>query len=377
MERAEILIIGAGVVGLAAAYELSRKSRNIIVLEKRDSFGRETSSRNSEVIHGGMYYPQDSLKAKLCVEGRNLLYEICLKNRIPFRKAGKLIVAVNKDEIPGLEKIFRQGMSNGVEGLSLVGAGAISRLEPNVKGVAAIHSSETGIIDSHALMSYYFDAAKAAGAVVSFNSEAAAIRKINSGYEIDIMNSGELLTVACDILVNCAGLDSDTLCSLTGMDIKKLKYELHYCKGQYFRVAGAKARLLNGLVYPVPAAGSAGLGVHATVDLAGGLRLGPDDFYLSSREKDYSVDEGKRKAFYGSAAGFLPFIAEADLSADISGIRPKLQGPGEAFRDFVIREESSNGFPGFINCVGIESPGLTASAAIARYISGLIGRKSE
>jgi L-2-hydroxyglutarate oxidase LhgO len=372
MEHAQVLIIGAGVVGLAAAHELSGKIKDIIVLEKNDGFGRETSSRNSEVVHGGMYYPQGSLKAKLCVEGRNLLYEICLKNRIPFRKTGKLIVAVNNDEVPALEKIFRQGLDNKVEGLSLIDGKDIPRFESNIKGVAAIHSPETGIIDSHALLRYYYDSAKEAGALVSFNTEAIAIRRNNRGYEVEVKNGNEPLTIACDFLINCAGLDSDTLCFSVGMDIKKLGYELHYCKGQYFRVAERKAKLIHGLVYPVPASGSAGLGVHATVDLGGGMRLGPDDFYLSVRNKDYSVDENSRRAFYESAVKFMPFITEADLSADISGIRPKLQGPGEGFRDFVIRDESSNGFPGFINCVGIESPGLTASAAIARFISGLI-----
>lgn len=374
MENFDIVIIGAGVVGLAVASELARSTsdRSILLLEKSDSFGQETSSRNSEVIHGGMYYPSGTLKADLCVKGRRLLYEICVKQKIPHKKTGKLIIAVENEELAVLDGIRKQGELNGVEGLRMVSGAELKETEPNLNGIAALFSEETGIIDSHRLMEYFLRSAQDKGVMVAYNSEVVGINKTGNGYNISVKNAEESLELRSAVAINAAGLDSDKVAESAGVKLKENKYELHYCKGQYFRVNPAKAKLLSHLSYPIPKPKSGGLGVHASLDLGGGLRLGPDDKYLNNRIKDYSVDESKKREFYSSVARFMPFIKEEDLSPDIAGIRPKLQEEAGEFRDFVIKEESDKGLPGFINLIGIESPGLTASCAIARFVKGLV-----
>lgn len=376
MEEAEIVIIGSGVVGLSIAECISKKIKSIILVEKNISFGQETSSHNSEVIHGGMYYPKNSLKARLCVEGRRLLYKICEDNKIHFRKTGKLIIASCEDEMADLNKIMSQGQANNVEGLSFLGSSSLKEIEPSVSGIAAILSKETGIIDSHKLMEYFLDEAKSNGTIVSFNSEVVGIEKISSGYKVAVKNGSDLINLEAKIVINSAGLDSDLIAAMAGIDIKKNKYELSYCKGEYFRLSNKKSVFMKRLIYPVPKPKSGGLGIHATLDLSGGVRLGPDDRYLKNRNKDYTVDISKRFGFYNSAKKLMPFIEEEDLSADISGIRPKLQYEGGEFRDFVIKEESDSGLRGFINLIGIESPGLTASPAIAKHVESMIINKN-
>ncbi len=374
MKNTDIIIIGAGVIGLAIASELSKKYKSIILLEKLDSFGRETSSRNSEVIHGGMYYPAGTLKAKMCVLGRPLLYELCEKVKIPYKKIGKLIVAVENEEIPELDKLFAQGKNNGVSGLHIVEQPELKEMEPNITGILALYSAETGIVDSHRLMQYFFDTVKDNGVTVAFNSEVIAIDKAKNGYSLQVNNNNENIELLSDFVINCAGLDSDKVAQIAGIDIRKNKYELHYCKGQYFRVNGTKVGLIKRLIYPVPKPKNGGLGIHATLDLAGGLRLGPDDQYLNNRVKDYLVDGSQKADFYASAKKFMPFFKENDLSADTSGIRPKLMDIKKGFRDFIIKEESENELERFINLIGIESPGLTSCMAISKYIGELVGR---
>ena len=372
MEEVDIVIIGAGVIGLAVATEFAKTQGSIFVLEKNTKFGQETSSRNSEVVHAGMYYPSGSMKAKMCVEGKKLLYQICENNNIPYRKTGKLIVATEKEELASLEALLLQGRANGVEGLRLVAKDDLRMLEPSILGVAALYSEVTGIVDSHNLMQYFVHFAKDKGAEIVYNCEVQNIDRLSDGYRISIRNGAEFLTLKSRVVVNCAGLDSDVIAEMVGIDIKTAQYELHYCKGQYFRVSPGKAKMITHLVYPVPKPKGAGLGIHATLDLAGGLRLGPDDRYLNSREKDYSVDENKKQDFYLSVKNIMPFIDSHDLYADTAGIRPKLQKEAEEFRDFVISDEADKGFPGFINLIGIESPGLTACLAIAKYVKELL-----
>ncbi|MCX5698497.1 MAG: NAD(P)/FAD-dependent oxidoreductase [Candidatus Omnitrophica bacterium] len=374
MEKFDCIIVGAGVVGLAMAKDLAIDGRSVLLIERHDSFGQETSSRNSEVIHGGMYYPTGSLKAVLCVEGRRLLYDFCSSCKIPFKKTGKIIVATDRQEIPAFEKLFQLGLANGVEGLRLIAKEEIKSLEPHVSGVAALYSPETGIIDSHRLMSCLADSAKESGAIIAYDSEFLRAAKEKENYKIFIKNGIDELSLTARIVINSAGLDSDIVAENAGFDLEKYHYSIHYCKGQYFRLSSAKARLLKMLVYPVPKPASGGLGVHATVDLAGGVRLGPDDEYLKLRVQDYSVDPLRRLNFYDSASKFIPFIFEDDLSVDTAGIRPKLQEPEGDFRDFVISDETDKGFPGFINLIGIESPGLTASLAISRYVKGMVSK---
>ena len=372
MEKVDILIIGAGVVGLAIAKELGGRGKEIVLVEKNDSFGQETSSRNSEVIHGGMYYPAGTLKAKLCVEGREMLCDLCKNNNIPYKKTGKLIVATEKDEIPALENIFSLGKKNGVSGLTMLDEKEVKIKEPHISAITALYSPETGIIDSHRLMQYFLDSAKDQRVITAFNSEVTAIERKDNSYLVEIKSGSESMDLQARIVINSAGLDADKIAAMAGLDIEQCKYRLYYCKGQYFRVKSSKAGLINGLVYPVPKPKSGGLGIHATVDLAGGVRLGPDDDYLFTNVKDYSSCESKRADFYTSARKFMPFLEEIDLFADTTGIRPKLQGPGGDFRDFVIRDESDKGFPNLINLIGIESPGLTASCAIAWLVGSLV-----
>lgn len=369
MEQAEITIIGAGIIGLAVAAELSKVFPNIFVIEKNSSFGEEISSRNSEVIHAGIYYPKDSLKAKTCIEGRQLLYEYCVRNNVGYKKTGKLIVAINTGEVRELETLFKNGLKNGVTDLRLLSKDEVKDLEPCVECVAAIYSPSTGIIDSHALMKSLVYQLEAQGGMIAYNTELKDISRNREGFEITIEDKKEgRFKFLSRIAINCAGLNADEVAAMAGLF--KEEYKLKYCKGDYFRVSPRKAGYIKHLVYPVPKHSRAGLGIHATLDLAGGLRLGPDDEYVD--RIDYNVDASKQEVFYESARHFLPFLKFDDLSPDIAGIRPKLQGPGEDFRDFIIREETESGLSGFVNLIGIESPGLTACFSIARIVKRLV-----
>ncbi len=359
---------------MAIAERLSKKRCSVYVVERHDSFGRETSSRNSEVIHAGIYYPAGSLKAQLCVEGNVLLYEICSKNNINFKKTGKLIVATNQEEEKILDELLKKGQKNGVRDLKIISKKRVSEVEPNILATAALESLSTGIIDSHGLMQYFAGCVEEMGGVLAYNSNVSAISKRPDGYELTVEDSsGEEFKFCAKLVINSAGLACDEVAKMAGMNLNG-NYDLHYCKGQYFRVNNTvKARLINRLVYPVPEEYLSGLGIHATIGLIGGLRLGPDSRYISKDDIDYTVDISQRKNFFESVAVFLPFLKEDDLIPDTAGIRPKLQGLGEGFRDFIIKEESDLGLPGFINLIGIESPGLTCSPAIARIVEELAG----
>ena len=367
MEQIDITIIGAGVIGLAIASALADKNKTIFVLERHPSFGQDTSSRNSEVIHSGIYYPKDSLKAKLCVEGNKLLYALCEAKNIPHQRTTKIIVASDSQEAGELESLYMKGKDNGAAGLKLVTKKELQGLEPNINGVAALYSPFTGIIDSHSLMKYLADSAKSNGVELSYGSAVKAIKKRKQGYEIIIGDDGDF-SFNSSLVINCAGLESDNIAKMVGIN----DYELKLCKGDYFSVAGAKKKMINRLVYPIPHANTVGLGVHATLNLQGEVRLGPDATYIERTNQNYDVDPNKAKEFYQAAKKLLPFIELTDLAPDTCGIRPKLQGPGDPVKDFIIRHEKDKGYPGFINLVGIESPGLTASLAIAKMIKDLV-----
>ena len=375
MENVEITIIGAGIIGLSIAAEASKISDSVFVLERNTNFGMETSSRNSEVIHAGIYYPKDSLKAKTCLEGNHLLYEICENNNIPYKKTGKFIVAVCDSEIKDLENLFENAKNNGALDLELIFRDKIREQEPNIEAKAAIFSPSTGIVDSHSLMKYFLFKAKNNGAEIAFKSEVKNIERTPSGYRVTIVDSaGELFSFLTNVVINCAGLESDNVAKSAGIDIKSENYVLKYSKGQYFKVCEKKSNLVQRLIYPVPASNSSGLGIHATPNLGGSLRLGPDDKYIPRDRIDYDVDISDKDKFYQSIVFFLPFLELDDLTPDMSGIRPKLQGENEGFRDFVIKEESDLGLPGFINLIGIESPGLTSAPAIAKYVGNILTR---
>lgn len=366
MDRFEITIIGAGVIGLAIAEALSARYKNILVVEKNTGYGQETSSRNSEVIHAGIYYPTGSLKAELCVAGNRLLYELCRERGIPHRRIGKLIVATDAEEAEMLRERKECAEANGVVDLSFISGKASARLEPEVHAVAALFSPSTGIVDSHSLMRSFYINAKENGAVIAFRSEVTAVHFNGTRYEIEI-NRGEF-RFAARILVNCAGLHADRVAALAGIDVARAGYHLRYCKGSYF--AASPSPRLNHLVYPLPTKNHEGLGVHATLDLGGRVRFGPDVEYVDAL--DYTVDAANLDAFHESIRRYLPRIRREDLHPDMAGIRPKLQEPGEPVRDFVIREESASGLPGLINLIGIESPGLTSSPAVARRVAAMI-----
>lgn len=369
MEKVYITIVGAGVVGLAVAVELSKSYKDIFIIEKNSSFGQETSSRNSEVIHAGIYYPGDSLKTKTCIEGKELLYKFCLKNNIQYKRIGKLIVAIDKNEVKDLESLFKHGLENGVKDLKLFSRDEIKNLEPNIKAEEAIYSPSTGIIDSHSLMKNLVSQFESHHGQIAYNTELIGIDKTKDGFIVSVEDKREgTFQFSSCIFINCAGLNSDKVAKMIGL--VKDEYKVKYCKGDYFRTHSSKARYISRLIYPVPKEDRASLGIHASLDLMGGLRLGPDDEYVE--KIDYNVDVTKRKTFYESVKPFLPFIEFEDLNPDTSGIRPKLQGPQEDFRDFIIKDEIDNDFPGFINLIGIESPGLTASLSIAKIVCRIV-----
>jgi len=369
MEKTDITVVGAGVVGLAIGAELARTYGDILIIEQHASFGREISSRNSEVIHAGIYYPKNSLKAILCVEGHRLLYEFCVQNHVPHRRIGKLIVARHSKEIADLEGIMQKGIANGVEGLRWMTKAETLALEPYIRAEAAIHSPHTGIIDSHALMKTLVYQFTSRGGMIIYNTQVVGIDRSPEGFRISVQEkSGGKTQIATRMLINAAGLSSEKVAIMAGID--RPDYALKFCKGEYFRVRPGKSKLISRLVYPVPTEDHEGLGVHATLDLAGQMRLGPDTEYVS--QIDYAVDPAKQKDFFESVVTFLPFIEFDDLSPDTSGIRPKLQGPDEPVKDFLIKNEADKGLPGLINLIGIESPGLTACLAIAGLVKGLL-----
>ncbi|MEQ8180768.1 MAG: NAD(P)/FAD-dependent oxidoreductase [Smithellaceae bacterium] len=367
MENADITIIGAGVIGLAIAAEIARPGLTVFILEKNPAHGSEISSRNSEVIHGGMYYPADSLKATLCVAGRALLYEIAVKNNIPHKKTGKLIVAVKPEETDEIERLHENARNNGVNSTELISTRKIDQLEPNIQACAALYSPETGIISAHDLMNYFLIQARNKKAELIVRTKVARIEQEARNYRIFTENpEGGIFDFTTGCVINAAGLESDTIANMAGGS-----YQLHYCKGDYCSISHVKRGTVQRLIYPVPAKNHVGLGVHLTIDLSGRLKLGPDATYIP-RTGNYAVAAAKASLFYQSAGRFLPFLKAENVSPDISGIRPKLQGPGDSFRDFVIKED----LPGFINLVGIESPGLTSSPAIARHVKKILTGKA-
>ncbi|MBE0557906.1 MAG: NAD(P)/FAD-dependent oxidoreductase [Proteobacteria bacterium] len=366
----EIIIVGGGVVGLAVAERLSKTHPRLVLLEKNQKYGMETSSRNSEVIHAGIYYPPGSLRAKLCVEGRDMLYALCQKHGIQHRQITKLITAVTEDELPRLQALYENGQTNGVELVVLKKADALS-MEPNIASVGAVYSPLTGIISVHALMDYFYHTTRANGGIVQHRAEVVGIERRAGEYTLTIREEGQDSTITSEIVINAAGLNADTVAGLTGIDIDAAGYRLHHAKGSYFAVVPSKASVVSRLVYPVPR--NEGLGVHALIDWGGRLKFGPDIEYLKAGEPfDYTVSDAKRKAFGEAIRRVVPSLTDEDIVPDMSGIRPKLQPRGGAVRDFVIAHESARGLQGLVNLVGIDSPGLTASPAIARAVEQLL-----
>lgn len=369
MDKVDIIIVGAGVIGLAIAERLSSVGKEIIVLEKHDGFGREASSRNSEVIHAGLYYPKDSLKARLCIEGNRMLYSLCEQKGILFQKTGKIVVAGNDEESEKVNQLYEQGVANGVEGLRLLNKSEVNKMEPRLNCNLGLFSPETGIFDTHSLMACLEQAAKANGVITAYNCEVNGILKGNGGFIVDICDAdGEGIQLQSDFLINAAGLNSDTIAEMAGIDADQAGYRIHPCKGEYFSVSNRHKGMIKYLIYPAPT--SISLGIHTVFNLQGGIKLGPNAFYVDTIDCD--VDSSHQEEFSSGINRFLPFIEYDDLSPDMAGIRAKLQKDGGEFRDFVITEESAKGVSGLINCIGIESPGLTSCLAIAEKVENIM-----
>jgi len=360
----DVAVIGAGVIGLATAHEIAQAKKAVFVFEKNRTFGLETSSRNSEVIHAGIYYPEDSLKARLCVEGKNLFYDLCDRHNIACRKCGKIIVAADENEIHWLEELHEQGRKNGVDDLVLLSRAEVKKLEPSIEARAGLLSPSSGILDSHNLLSFLHNQAREKGAEFVFGTEVIGIEKASAKYKVHMRDRDGISAFVAHVVVNCAGLSSDKIAELAGIDITRSRYQLHYCKGEYFTLNSKYRNLITRLIYPTPE--QAGHGIHWRQAVDGRVLLGPSAYYVEAI--DYSVDETHKEYFYSSARRFLPFVELEDLAPESAGIRPKLQEPDDGFRDFVITDEDKVGLPGLINLIGIESPGLTAALAIARFV---------
>jgi L-2-hydroxyglutarate oxidase LhgO len=371
VDRVDIVIIGAGVVGLAVAERLSRtrKGSEIVVLERHDGFGRETSSRNSEVIHAGLYYAENLLKTSLCIQGNPMLYELCRKEDIPYRKTGKIILATNKAEEEKVHSIIKQAKTNGAVGVCPVTREEIEVMEPYVYGISGLYSPESGIVDSHQLMRYLEQSAESRGTTVAYGTEVIEVEKSVDGYVLEIRDTdGEQLQLESVVLINCAGLWADRIAWMAGIDVDREGYRIFPCKGEYFSISSRHQGKLGRLVYPTPT--TIHLGAHAVLSLDDRLKIGPNAVYVD--EISYQVDETQAGEFFDQAKPFLPFLELEDLAPDMAGIRPKLYRQGEEFRDFIIQEEGDRGLSGLVNLVGIESPGLTSCLAIAEMVDRLL-----
>jgi L-2-hydroxyglutarate oxidase LhgO len=369
VETTGTAVIGAGVVGLAVAERLSRRSGELVVVERHDGFGRETSSRNSEVIHAGLYYASELLKTRLCLRGNPLLYELCAREGIACRRTGKIVAATAQSELDILESLRLQAQDNGVRGVRLLSGSEVAALEPQVRAAGGLYSPASGIVDSHGLMAWLESSAGSRGAVFAYGCDVEAVARAGGGYRLQIRDTdGQPLELQAETVVNCAGLGAERIAGLAGIDLEAAGYQVHLCKGEYFALSSRFRGTFRHLVYPVPH--PLNLGAHVVLCLDERLRIGPNAFFVDAVE--YSVDPGHRDAFYGEAHKLLPGLALEDLTPDMAGIRPKLYRDGESFRDFVIREESDRGLPGLIDLIGIESPGLTSCLAIAEQVEGLV-----
>jgi L-2-hydroxyglutarate oxidase LhgO len=366
MESVDAVVVGAGVVGLAVARGLARAGREVLVLEAQESFGTQTSSRNSEVIHAGIYYPEGSLKARLCVAGKELLYRYCAERGVAFRRIGKILVAADDTELPALAACARKAAANGVVLEPLSGA-EVARLEPAVRAVAGLWSGSTGIVDSHALMLALLGDAEAAGATLVTHTPVSGGRAVAGGIELHA-GGADPMTLRCRLLVNAAGLGAQALArAIEGMPAGRVP-AAHYAKGHYFTLAGRSP--FSHLVYPMP--DHAGLGIHVTLDLGGQCKFGPDVTRWPP-EPDYAFESGLEPKFYGAIRRYWPELPDGALLQGYTGIRPKVSGPTEAAGDFVLQGPREHGVPGLVNLFGIESPGLTSSLAIAHEVLGLAG----
>ena len=365
MEQVDTVIVGAGVVGLAIARALALAGREVVIVEAEASIGSITSARNSEVIHAGLYSPADWLKTRLCIEGRRLLYPFCETRGIAHRRCGKLVVATNDAQVTALERLARNAEANGVEGLRLIDGAAARAMEPALHAVAALHSAATGLIDSHAFMLALLGEAQDHGAALALKSPLLSAEVVPGGFVLDV-GGAEPMRLQSRCLVNSAGLDAANVAALIEGLGSAHRRATHRCKGNYFVLGGVRAPFSR-LIYPMH--DTAGLGVHLTLDLAGQGRFGPDTEWLPDDGPiDYAVSAARGDDFYAAIRRYWPGLPDGALQPDYSGVRPKLSHPGGPAMDFAIDGPADHGVPGLVNLFGIESPGLTASLAIAEQV---------
>ncbi|OQS35335.1 FAD-dependent oxidoreductase [Chromobacterium haemolyticum] len=362
MEQVECVVIGAGVIGLAVARQLAMAGREVVIVEAESAIGQHASSRNSEVIHAGLYYPPGSLKARLCVAGRQRLYDYCAQRAIPHRRCGKLVVAADEAELPRLQALQQRAAANGVTDLRWLDADQLQTLEPALQARAALLSPSTGILDSHGLMLALLADAEAHGATLALNSPLHGGRVADDGLALDIAG----MRLQARLVVNAAGPWAPRVAaSLAGVPRETIPTP-YYARGVYFALQGRSP--FQRLIYPLPEAG--GLGTHLTLDLAGQARFGPDLEWVDAI--DYQVDPARADRFYDGIRRWWPALPEQALAPAYAGIRPKIVGPGAADADFLIQGPAQHGVPGLVQLYGIESPGLTASLALAEYAAATL-----
>jgi L-2-hydroxyglutarate oxidase LhgO len=365
MDSVDVVVIGSGVVGLAVARALAWQGREVLILEAADSFGTETSSRNSEVIHAGIYYPRNSLKARLCVAGRELLYEFCEQHNIPYRRCGKLIVATSEAQLVELQRISEAAQANGAR-LEFFSRAQALALEPQLLCEGALYSPTTGIIDSHAYMLTLLGQAETRGAVLITDTRVTGMRLESDGILIAVNNEEPALRA--NTVINSAGLYAPHVARLIEGFPPDRVPTAYFAKGNYFTLTGRSP--FERLVYPIPEHG--GLGVHLTLDLAGRARFGPDVQWVEQCE--YNVEPQRAERFYEAIRRYWPDLADSALQPAYAGIRPKISGPGQAAADFRVDGPETHGVPGLVNLFGIESPGLTASLALAEHVAAKLAR---
>lgn len=365
MNDVDGIVIGAGVIGLGIARALARGGREVIILERERHFGMHTSSRNSEVIHAGIHYEPNSLKARLCVAGRDLLYRYCAERGIPHRRCGKLTVATDPAQVAALEKIEANARASGVLDLEWLDGSEARGVEPELKCIRALSSPSTGIIDSHVFMQSLLADAEAAGATIAYDTQVTALRATSGGIEIAV-NGESVPVVRAHTVVNAAGLQADRVASSIQDFPARFIPTVSFAKGSYFALSGPSP--FSRLVYPAPPPGGH-LGIHMTLDLGGAARFGPDSEWVE--RLDYAVDPKRVGLFAAAIREYWPGLSESRLYPAYAGIRPKVSGPGEPARDFCILGPQQHGVAGVVNLFGMESPGLTASLALGEYIAAL------
>ncbi len=376
MTEITVTVIGGGIVGCAIAAECASHGHETVLLEMESGLARGTTSRNSEVSHGGMYYPTGSLKAQFCVSGRRLLHEFCLAAGVSYQECGKLIVAVQEDEISELERLYALGKANGVADLSILDGSSLRAMCPEVSAVAALYSPRTGILDAEGATRALAQKATESGAQIFTSAKVTSLTYQSGLWKVGVTGStGKAGRPMEDwvhnsrVVINAAGLHADSIATLAGIDIKRRGWQLVFSKGNYFSIDSVHRGRVKHLIYPVPPEDGSSLGIHVCLDLAGELRLGPDVEQMPNHTLEYGVDTTRGHSFFVGAKRFLPWLEESDLRPDMSGIRPKLNATG--FHDFVICPEEDDS-QGLVNLIGIDSPGLTSAPAIAQHTVAIV-----